>query len=230
MKKLADYEHREVQRIAKKLTDGLQTPREKLERLFHYVRDDITFGFPPEGDFVAASETIRRGYGQYNTKATLLLALCKACGIPARIHFSLIKKDIQKGFFTGLAYWLMPNEISHSWIEVEVEGKWRRTDTFINNIVLFNAAKDELKRRGWTSGLSLALSNGDVSPDLNLDEEAFQQMAAVTNDHGAWDDPADFYASDRYRNRPDFLRLLAYRALIGSVNARVKTLRNRGAD
>ncbi|WP_411892723.1 hypothetical protein [Yoonia sp. SDW83-1] len=31
-------------------------------------------------------------------------APCKATGIPARIHFSLISKDIQKGFFTGVAY------------------------------------------------------------------------------------------------------------------------------
>lgn len=79
-----------------------------LARIFRYVRDDIVFGFPLKGDFVKASETINLGYGQCNTKATLLLALCKASGIPARIHFSWIRKDIQKGFFTGLAYWLMP--------------------------------------------------------------------------------------------------------------------------
>lgn len=227
VEKFADFESAIVRQKAASLTDGANSVREKLERLFHYVRDDITFGFPPEGDFVKASETIERGYGQCNTKATLLLALCKACGIPARIHFSLIKKDIQRGFFTSLAYWLMPQEISHSWIEVEIDGRWRRIDTFINDLALYEAAKKELNRRGWRTGFSLALADGDVSPDLNLDGEAFQQMAAVTNDHGVWDDPADYYGSPDYRNRPGFLQLWAYALMIGKVNARVRDLRSK---
>lgn len=229
METLADFENNVVQLTAIRLTQGLETPRQNLERLFHYVRDEIMFGFPPEGDFVKASETITRGYGQCNTKATLLLALCKACGIPARIHFSLIKKDIQKGFFVGLAYWLMPREISHSWIEVEIDGHWQRIDTFINDIALYKASKDELQRRGWQTGLSLALTHGEASPELNLDDEKFQQMAAVTKDHGVWDDPAEFYASSDYRNRPGFLRLLAYKFMIGRVNDRVAALRAGGA-
>lgn len=227
MEKLADFENAIVQRKAAGLTGGVETVRQKLDSIFHYVRDEIAFGFPLTGDFVKASETIVLGYGQCNTKATLLLALCKACEISARIHFSLITKDIQKGFFTGLAYWLMPNEISHSWIEVEVEGQWRRIDTFINDIGLYHAAKQELRQRGWQTGFSLALEDGEVSPDLDLDHEAFQQMAAITNDHGVWDDPSDYYGSPKYRNRPGLLRLWAYRWMIGTVNARVADLRRR---
>jgi len=226
MDKLADFENPVVGRTADRLVVSSNSVREKLQCLFRYVRDEITFEFPPEGDFVKASDTIQRGYGQCNTKAALLLALCKACDIPAKIHFSLISKDIQKGFFTGLAYWLMPNEISHSWIEVKVDERWRRIDTFINDRELYQAAKEELNRRGWQTGFSLALSNGDVSPDLNLDSEAFQQMAAVTSDHGTWDDPADYYASPMYRNRPGLLRLWAYRVMIDSVNSRVRKLRS----
>lgn len=227
MDKLADFDSPLVRQTAAKLVDGAKDHREKLKRLFLYVRDEIKFAFPSEGDFVTASRTIERGYGQCNTKGTLFLALCKAVGIPARIHFSLISRDIQKGFFTGIAFWLLPKQISHSWIEVEIEGRWRRIDTFINDLELLEAAKAELKRRGWRTGLSVALKNGEASADLKLDHETFQQMAAVTVDHGVWDDPADYYASPQYRNRPGALRLWIYRQMIPGINRRVERLRHQ---
>jgi hypothetical protein len=228
MIRLADYDHPLVKETAERLTQTEITLRGKLEQIFHFVRDDILFAFPDDGDFVKASDTIRLGYGQCNTKATLFLALCKAADIPARIHFSLITKDIQKGFFTGLAYWLMPQDISHSWIEVEVEGKWRRIDTFINDLPLFNAAKAEIKRRGWSVGYSVALKDGEASADLNLDQEAFQQMAAVSEDHGTWEDPSAYYADTKYKNRPGRLRIWFYRRLIGGINRGVERLRTTG--
>lgn len=225
---LANSDHPLVKDAAHRLTKVDATLREKLGHLFLFVRDDIRFAFPERGDFVKASDTIKLGCGQCNTKATLLLALCKASDIPARIHFSLIKKDIQKGFFTGFAYWLMPREISHSWIEVELDGKWRRIDTFINDRPLFIAAKAKIKRLGWSVGYSVALKNGQASADLDLDHEAFQQMAAVTSDHGIWEDPSIYYASPKYKNRPDRLRMWFYRKLIGGVNRRVERLRDEG--
>ncbi|MHA6325833.1 transglutaminase-like domain-containing protein [Roseivivax sp. CAU 1753] len=225
MTQFADHDHPAIKELADTLTRSETTPRAKLDRIFHYVRDDIRFGFPVDGDFMKASDTIRLGYGQCNTKATLLLALCRAAGIPARIHFSLISKDIQKGFFRGLAYWLMPKEISHSWIEVEIDGRWRRIDTFINDRTLFDAAKAKVRKLGWSVGYSVALKDGEASAELNLDDEAYQQMAAVTDDHGIWDDPSDYYASESYRNKPDGFRMWVYRHLIGGINRRVETLR-----
>ncbi|WP_411891665.1 transglutaminase-like domain-containing protein [Yoonia sp. SDW83-1] len=199
---LADANHPRVITAAERLTAGANTNRAWLERLFLFVRDEILFGFPAKGDFVSASETLETGVGQCNTKATLLLALCRAANIPALINFSLITKDIQRGFFTGLAYWLMPQSISYSWIEVEIEGKWRRIDSFINDLPLHRAEVAEMSERGWAIGFSVALNDGQASADLNIDEEAFEQMAAVTDDHGIWDEPADYYSSSLYRNRP----------------------------
>jgi len=225
--KLADPNHPLVMQTATRLTGSATTNREKLARIFQFVRDQIQFGFPARGDFVPAYETIETGYGQCNTKATLFLALCRAAGIPARIHFSLISRDIQKGYFTGLAFRLMPKTISHSWIEVEIDGQWRRIDSFINDIALHKAAKQELAQRGWTVGYSLALSNGYASANLNVDTEAFSQMAAVTNDHGVWREPDDYYRSSLYRNHPGPLRRWLYRLVIGTVNRRVKRLRDQ---
>ena len=63
--RLADVNDPLVQQTAAQLTAGLTDPADKLDRIFGFVRDDILFGFPPEGDFVKASQTIERGYGQW---------------------------------------------------------------------------------------------------------------------------------------------------------------------
>lgn len=225
---LADSEHPAVREAADRLTASESTVRGQLARVFAYVRDEIAFAFPAAGDLVPASEVIRTGQGQCNNKTTLFLALCKAAGIPARVHFSLIRKDIQRGLFSGLAYWVMPDKISHSWIEVEVDGRWRRIDAYINDPPFQAGAIAALKQRGWRTGFSVALpATGTVPSQLDLDSERFVQMQAVTDDHGTWADPADYYATTLYRNRPSRLKLWLYARWIGGINAKVRSLRDR---
>jgi hypothetical protein len=228
--RLANYDNPLVQATAARLVAGETTARGRIEKLFHYVRDEIAFGFPVAGDLVAASETIRTRIGQCNTKTTLFLALCKAAGVPARVNFSLIRKEIQRGLFTGLAYRLMPPLISHSWLEVEVDGRWRRLDAYINDEPFYEAGKRALRVCGWNIGFSVACSSGESSAAFALDEEKFVQMEAVVDDHGVWDDPADYYASALYRNRPGFLKLPLYRLWIGGINLRVERMRQRDLD
>jgi len=223
--RLADYDNPLVRETAARLIDDANTVRKKLNRLFHYVRDDIKFGFTQDGDLVKASTTIRLGKGQCNTKGTLFLALCKAVEIPARIHFSLIKKEIQRGLFTGMGYKLVPPLLSHSWIEVEVEGKWRSIDSYINDEEYYLAAKSELKNKGWDTGYSVSCPGGECGCDFNVDQEVFVQMGAVVADHGVWDDPGDYYATDQYQNRPNTMKLILYRLMIWRINRRVESMR-----
>jgi len=223
--KLADYDNPLVRETAQRLTGDAITVREKLERLFYYVRDDIKFAFPQNGDLVKASATIRLKRGQCNTKSTLFLALCKAVNIPARIHFALIKKEIQRGLFTGLGYKLMPPLLSHSWTEVEIEGRWRRIDSYINDEGFYLAARSELQKKQWDTGYSVSCPGAECSCDFNIDQEVFVQMGAVVVDHGVWDDPSDYYATDQYQNRPSIMTLILYRLIIWRINRRVESMR-----
>ncbi|HVM77241.1 MAG TPA: transglutaminase-like domain-containing protein [Candidatus Paceibacterota bacterium] len=212
--KLADFDNPLVKEKATQLTEGAHDTGEKLQRLFLYVRDGIKFGFPLKGDFVKASETIESGIGQCNTKTTLFLALCKAAGIPSRIHFSLIRKDIQKGIFTGIGYALLPPLISHSWLEVEIDGQWQKVDAYINDDAFYKNGLALLRRKGWDAGYSISRHG------------QFMQMGAVVGDHGTWDDPIDYYRTDKYVNRPSGLRPLIYKIVIGGINKRVERIRN----
>lgn len=222
---LADFESDLVQRTATRIIGDAATTKEKFSRLHDYVRDDIKFGFPATGDLTKASDTIRLRLGQCNTKSTLLLALCKAVGIPAQVHFSLISKEIQRGFFTGLAYHLMPREISHSWLEVQIDDEWKRTDGYINDTLLQASSQRTLKQRGWTTGFSVALGAAGQDYGSCATFGTFQQMAAVTDDHGVYDEPSDYFKSECYKNRPGPIRLILYRLKVAAVNRRVQAIR-----
>lgn len=222
---LADHDHPLVRDTARRLTEGRETPRDRLQSLFYFVRDEIRFGYPKKGDIVRASETIRLGFGQCNNKATLLVALARSAGLEARMHFSTIDKNIQKGIFPGWVYARMPAELSHSWVEVKIEGRWRRIDSFINDRDFYAAGKNALRERGWRTGFSISCENGESDADLNIDEERFVQMGAVTGDHGTYDEPANYYRSPRYLNRPGAFALLMYRVVVGLANRKVERMR-----
>jgi hypothetical protein len=139
--------------------------------------------------------------------------------------FSLINKEIQRGLFPRFAYRLMPPLISHAWLEVEVEGRWRRIDSYINDEDFYQAGKRELGAKGWQTGYSVSCSKGASSSELSLDDERFVQMDAVAEDQGTYEEPADYYASDSYKNRPGAVKLLIYRLIVGKINRRVARLR-----
>ncbi|MEE9438693.1 MAG: transglutaminase domain-containing protein, partial [Saprospiraceae bacterium] len=84
---------------------------------------EIRFGYN-KSDNIPASKVLSDGYGQCNTKSTLLMALLRAVGIPNRIHGFTIDKALQKGAITGIWYKLAPKNILHSWVEVLINDKW----------------------------------------------------------------------------------------------------------
>lgn len=227
IEKLADHSHPLVQETAKRLTSTEESVRGKVEKLFYYVRDEIKFGFPKEWDFVKASEVIQLGLGQCNAKSTLFLGLCKALGIPARVHYGLIKTEIVRGIFPGLALAMIPSKGSHSWFEVEIDGKWRRIDSYIVDKELFQASRRNLKRRGWEIGYGLACPEGKCSCEFNIDQEEFVQMGAVVEDHGVWNDPSDYFLSRKYQSL-NGLQLFFYRLMAGSMNNKMELMRKSG--
>lgn len=225
-KNLADYNHSLVKNTAEMLIKDEKSIRGKLEKLFYYVRDEIKFGFLPELDYIPASEIIKKKIGQCNNKGVLLFSLCKVVNIPVRMHFSLIKKEIQRGLFKGLAYRLLPAKISHCWVEVLIENKWRNIDSYINDQTYYLAAKKELKSRNWDTGFSVACTSGESSSSLNIDEEKFVQMDAVVEDQGVWSDPSDYFYSDKYNNRASAIKTwIILNFIFPIVNKRVIQLR-----
>ncbi|MHA1721035.1 MAG: transglutaminase-like domain-containing protein [Promethearchaeota archaeon] len=227
LEELSNFEYPLIQQTVRRIILDETTDLKKLEKIFYFVRDEIKFGFPKNGDFDKASEVLSKKLGQCNTKGTLFLAFCKAVGIEARIHYSTIKKEIQWGLFRGFAYKLLPDLLSHSWIEINLDGKWRKIDAYINDRRFFEAAKKELKRRGMDVGFSVSCPNNHCPSEFNLEEELFQQMGSVVDDQGTWDDAIYYLTSDNYRNNPGPLKKILYKILIKNINRKIEKMRSK---
>jgi len=223
--KLSDFEHPMVQARAKALTQSGASTEEKLKSIFHYLRDEVKFGFPSRWDSVKASETIEYGIGYCNTKATLFHALCMAVNIPSRIHTGLIDLNIMRGIFPSYAFPLMPASGGHTWTEVEVDGEWRQIDSYINDVPLYEAALKLLSSGGRHTGYSVSNAKGPSSCEFNFGEKGFVHMGAVVEDHGIWDDFADYMASDRYLALTG-LKLKVFMSITRSANRNIERIRS----
>ena len=56
---------------------------DKIGAIYDYIRNEIAFGYN-RADDIPASEVLSDGYGQCNTKGTLLMALLRGVGIKCR--------------------------------------------------------------------------------------------------------------------------------------------------
>lgn len=227
-RRLSNFGHPVVEKKAAELTLGKHTPMEKIEAIFYFVRDGIRFGFPPKWDEVKASEVIGYGLGYCNTKATLFLALSQACGVPARVHFGLIDIRIMRGIFPSFVFPFMPKAGGHSWIEVQLEGQWKPIDSYINDQAFYERALNRLKAGGAAIGCSVSFVDGKSSCEFNFGEKGFVHMGAVVEDHGVWEDPAEYFASDKYL-RFNAAQSMAYPLLAKLANRNIERIRASAA-
>jgi len=192
--RLSDFEHPLVQGKAIELTQSEGTLLGKLERIFTYVRDEIKFGFPPKSwtFTMKASETIRQGMGHCGTKSALFVALCRVAGITAMVHCASL--DFEKLFF-GMNLRSPPKLSNHVWVDVQIDGQWKSIDSFIVDKPLYEAALQKPKKSGRTMGYGHALINGKSSCEFNFGEIGYEQMGAILDDHGRWDDLSEYYSS-----------------------------------
>ncbi len=195
---LSDSEHPTITNLVSRLTYGNKTRSEVVESLFVYVRDQVRFGFPRVWDEVKASETIYYGVGYCNTKATLMVALCRAAGIPARLHFGLIDIRIMRGILPRIVFPFLPKVGGHSWTEVQLNDDWKPIDSYINDKPFYQNALDRLQASGRSLGYSISLESGKSSCEFNFGEQGFVHMGAVREDHGTWEDASDYFATDKY--------------------------------
>ncbi len=220
-----DYNNKIIKDAAKKIISGKDSLEDKVEAIFNYVKNDISFGFLPGADLVTAPDIIKAGKGQCNNKSILFHSLCKAAGIKTRLHFSSITKKIHRGIFKGLLYFFAPKEVSHSWIEVDYKEQWVPIDSFINDEEFYQGGKQMLNRKGIKTGFSVSCANENSSSEFSLKGDQFVQMDAVVEDHGVYDDPEEYFNSENYLNNPSPFKMFVYRLHVRGMNNRIGIIR-----
>ena len=162
--------------------------------VYTFVRDEIAFGYNAADD-VPASTVLADGYGQCNTKTTLLMALLRGIGVPVRFHGATVHKRLQRGVVPGPLYPLAPADIVHSWAEVRHQDRW----VGLEGVILDSAYLDGIRSTVATGRTAAFLGYGVGTEDLAdppitwTGTDTAIQATGVTDDHGVHDDPDTFY-------------------------------------
>lgn len=221
---LLDFDARSIQLlIARRGWNELQ-PFDRIGAAYAFVRDEIAFGYN-RADDIAASEVLSDGYGQCNTKGTLLMALLRGLGIPCRLHGFTIHKALQRGVVPELVYGLAPESILHSWVEVLYEGRWINLEGFILDAPFLKALQERFAGSGDRLCGYGAGTDCLFAPPVDwAGESTYIQKTGINADLGLFNSPDEFYR--RHRQEFGWLRGLLYRHCIRHwMNARVRRVR-----
>ena len=93
---LLDSEHPSLQNLVVTREWSALDEAERARAAYEFVRNEIPFGYNRD-DAIKASEVLANGYGQCNTKSTLLMALLRALKVPCRLRGFTIDKSLQRG-------------------------------------------------------------------------------------------------------------------------------------
>lgn len=169
----------------------------RIKAVYEYVQNEILFGYN-RSDTLTAEQVLSDGYGQCNTKATLLMALLRGVGIPCRIHGFEVSKDFQRGATTALIAAFAPNRIIHTWAEVCYDGQWLALEGVITDKKYFDAVKAKHKEIN-KEFMRYAIATDDLK-NLSIDwngNSTYVQSAAVVTDFGTFASPDEFFGKHR---------------------------------
>ena len=221
---LLDYDHPSIRDLIAARGWADLPPFERIGAAYDFVRDEVAFGYNA-GDAIPASAVLVDGYGQCNTKATLLMALLRALGIPSRLHGFTIHKALQRGVVPEVAYRIAPEEILHSWVETLWGGRWVNLEGFILDAAFLGALQAKFAGR---SSLCAYGAGTDClqAPDVEWSGgNTYIQRTGIARDLGLYDDPDAFYAE--HRQSFGLVRGLLYRHAVRHwMNRRVAAIRD----
>lgn len=189
--KMLDYSSKNIQRLIQERNWNDIEVFERLKSIYNFVRDEILFGYNID-DNISASKVLADGYGQCNTKGTLFMALLRACNIPCRVHGFTIDKKLQKGAMTGIVYKNAPQNVFHSWVEVNFEDKWYELEAFILDMeYLRKLQRKNSHCTGAFCGYGVAVKDFK-NPIIDFDRNnTYIQSEGINQDFEVYDSPDD---------------------------------------
>jgi hypothetical protein len=200
---------------------ALADERVRAVWIHDWVRDRVAFGFTPWFDEAPPDATLARGRGHCNPQAALFVAACRAAGLEARFHAVTISHEILDGIFPHGG---PPPLLTHVFSEVRLAGQWRRTDSYIIDPALREAALARLAQTGRRMGYGV---HGAGTGHWDGRSDAFSQFvdpAMAVADLGTFDSLTDVFRHPGYCHRYAGLRaatwLLPLRLLPGRFEAR----------
>ncbi|MBW2628512.1 MAG: transglutaminase domain-containing protein [Deltaproteobacteria bacterium] len=199
-------------------------PYDAIGAIYDFVRNEIQFGYNASDD-LPASAVLTDGYGQCNTKGTLLMALLRSIGVPCRFHGFTIDKKLQRGAVTGIPYLLAPRSIIHSWVEVFYDGKWVNLEGFILDASYLDGVRCLFPDvEGEFCAYGIGTLDIQSPPVEWKGTDTYIQKTGINHDYGIFDSPDAFYAKHG-ANLSGLRRILYAYAVRHLMNATVARIR-----
>lgn len=128
-----DSDNAEVIAYARKITEGLSTPREKAVALYYAVRDLVMYDMMVEHftrEIFKASYCLHAKRSFCIPKAILLAACARAVGIPARLGFA----DVTNHLATPKMLEMLGGDYFafHGYNDLFIDGKWVKATPAFN--------------------------------------------------------------------------------------------------
>jgi len=219
--KILDFDSSIIKSLIKTRKWDVMKNADKIEHIYNYVRDEVKFGYNGD-DNTSASQVLKDGYGQCNTKSNLFMALLRAVGVPNRMHGFTIHKALQKGVITGIWYKLSPKNILHSWTEVYLDGKWFNLEGLILDKPYLTALQNMFSECKTTFCGYGAYTDNFQKPLIDWEQNhTYIQENGINQDFGLFDTPDEFYS--KYQQKLGLFKKWIYRNY-------VRHLMNRNVD
>ncbi len=224
---------------AKSLTQLAHNDREKALAIYAYVKR-MPHSRPVKLQTRTARQVIEAGHGDSEDKATLFIALLRACSLPARLRYVEIHGSMLRGLSDKL------KSAARPLVEVYLPeplmdlartqpgmraSHWVCTDTYIFDASYVAAASAELDAQGWTYGFGLhrdaqQLWDGLCSSYLGGLPTEHDPM--VLEDLGLFHDAREYSQSMGYkRHHKPLARFLEWGVFAPQMSRTIQLLRQR---
>jgi transglutaminase-like putative cysteine protease len=220
---VVDLEDPRLRLRVRALTQLSKTEREKALAVYGFVKR-LPLAKSMKLRVRTAREVIDSGCGDAPDKATLLVAMLRVAGIPARVRYVLVNGDILRGLTARV------RQAARPLVEMWLHGRWLRTDTYIFDAAYMAAARQRLKEQGWDWGFGIhvggaMLWDGYESAFVGAGPTGDDPM--VLGELGVFQDPLEFVQSRAYRAlRGRFARLLHWNLLAPAMQRGIRRLRD----
>ncbi|PKH06489.1 transglutaminase family protein [Moritella sp. Urea-trap-13] len=224
---MLDFNHPHIQSLVEQRKWANLSQYDAIGAIYNFVRDETRFGYNKD-DRLTASQVLKDGYGQCNTKGTLLMALLRAVGISTRFHGFTIYNDLQRGAIPNYLFRVAPPRIIHSWVEVYQDGRWINLEGYILDKDYLKQVQSNFSNQSKSfSGYGIAtkcLSNPEVDWQ---GQDTYIQNEGIADDFGIYTQPDDFYSN--YGSNLSGIKKVMFRYVLRHLmNFNVNKIRTKG--
>ncbi len=220
---LLDTEHRIMEKVLCGIGVAGMSPRSKVIALYFFIRDNLPF-YLSATSFAPASRSLLSYSGDMVSKPIIAAALFRKAGVPSRLRFFTVKKEIFRQLIPFYLYPLVREEVLFASVEAYIDGRWVSMEELAYDRAFLQAIKKRAPNCEAISGYGIAIEKPcslsfDWKPNRKLIPEKYR-----LRDFGSFSSPDEFLKKHGWGEAA--LRTLALREfIIKKINESLKKIR-----